>query len=41
MDAQLTDSPRERPALTFVQFADDPLGAGKMPLPRLARYTAK
>jgi len=22
-DAQLIDSPRERPALTFVQFADD------------------
>jgi hypothetical protein len=24
-DAQLIDSPRERPALTFVQFADNPL----------------
>ena len=26
-DAQLIDSPRERPALTFVQLADDSLRA--------------
>jgi len=29
-DAQLIDSPRERPDLTFVQFADNPpAGPGK------------
>jgi hypothetical protein len=37
-DSQLIDSPRERPALTFVQFANDQLGTRSRPLARFARF---